>query len=313
MRKWLPWLRRVVGIVIVVLVGREVVSVWGSLTHASITLAVRPLPLAAAIVLTWISYAALIAIWRAMLLSWGTAGPRPVLPPLTAARIWILSNLGRYLPGKIWTITGMALLAQREGIAAWTATGSAVLLQVLSLASGAALVALGGFLGMRVDVIPFGWTGVVVVLTAAVAGIAVVASPYGVTWLLRRWTKGSPVGAPPMRILLAAVAVFLVTWVLYGLALWLMARGILAEVHLGVGEAIGAWAAAYLIGFLVPFAPGGIGVREGVLVALLQGTLGVGGAAVLAATTRLVVTVAEFGAAAPLYFFRPRPVSVGNA
>ena len=43
----------------------------------------------------------------------------------TAARIWTVSSLGKYIPGKVWAVAGMALMSKEAGIEPWAATGSA--------------------------------------------------------------------------------------------------------------------------------------------------------------------------------------------
>jgi uncharacterized membrane protein YbhN (UPF0104 family) len=61
---------------------------------------------------------------------------------------------------------------------------------------------------------------------------------------------------------------------------------------------VGAFAIAWIVGFVAIYAPGGIGVREAVLVALLRGRLGSADALVLAVTSRLVLAVVDVVAAA---------------
>jgi uncharacterized membrane protein YbhN (UPF0104 family) len=60
---------------------------------------------------------------------------------------------------------------------------------------------------------------------------------------------------------------------------------------------------AYLAGFLSPFAPGGLGVRDVLLVALLEGQLGYGSAVVLTVASRLALTINELGAAVPALLY----------
>ena len=60
---------------------------------------------------------------------------------MTATRIWFLASLGKYIPGKVWAVAGAAVLAQRAGVDPSVAVAGALVLQVLALASGAAVVA----------------------------------------------------------------------------------------------------------------------------------------------------------------------------
>jgi hypothetical protein len=52
-------------------------------------------------------------------------------------------------------------------------------------------------------------------------------------------------------------------------------------------------AAAWLAGFVTPGAPGGLGVREAILVMALEGTLGKGGALAAAALFRAATTLGD--------------------
>jgi uncharacterized membrane protein YbhN (UPF0104 family) len=52
---------------------------------------------------------------------------------------------------------------------------------------------------------------------------------------------------------------------------------------------MGAFAVAWLAGLLAVYAPGGLGVREAVLVALLSSRIGAADALVVAAASRLIL------------------------
>src|SRR5439155_254728 len=58
-----------------------------------------------------------------------------------AARPWSLANLGRYVPGKVWSVAGLVVLAQRAGVQPGPAAASAFVIQAVSLGSGVAVVA----------------------------------------------------------------------------------------------------------------------------------------------------------------------------
>ena len=86
-------------------------------------------------------------VWSASL--WGRlvrdlGGPR--LPVWTSVRVFMVANLGRYVPGKVWQIAGLAYLAKREGVQASVATGAAILGQGISLL-GATLIGIGALFG----------------------------------------------------------------------------------------------------------------------------------------------------------------------
>ncbi|MBA3259491.1 MAG: flippase-like domain-containing protein, partial [Gemmatimonadales bacterium] len=104
------------------------------------------------------------------------------------------------------------------------------------------------------------------------------------------------------------IGVNLLAWTGYGVALWFLARGLLPGAELGLVSAIAVFTASYLAGFLALIAPGGLGVREGLFILMLQGSLGIGAATALALASRVLLTITEVGAAAPfLAFPREKP------
>ena len=114
--------------------------------------------------------------------------------------------------------------------------------------------------------------------------------------------------APAAGAVAFGVVANLVAWVGYGVALWLLARGLLPGGGLGLVPAIAVFTASYLAGFLALIAPGGLGVREGLFILMLQGPLGIGAATALALASRVLLTITEFGAAVPfLAFPREKP------
>ena len=292
-----PWLRAaqwIAGAAIIAFAARSLVGNWTELRSQPLDWEVGPGWLLLSAVVVWLMYALLIVAWRTMLASWGQH-----LDGWSAARIWTVSSLGKYLPGKVWAVAGMALMSQRAGIAPWAATGSAVVLQVLAIGSGAAVA---GLTGRRALETAHPGAGVVlaVLVVGAVVGVALLLWPPFLERLLRLAAPGAdPHGAPTGFGLGFGVAANLVAWLGYGVALWLLARGLLPSIGLAPGLAIAVFTASYLAGFLALFAPGGLGVREGLFILMLQGPLGIGAATALAIASRVLLTITELGAAAP--------------
>ncbi|HEX9165503.1 MAG TPA: hypothetical protein VF862_06305, partial [Gemmatimonadales bacterium] len=98
-------------------------------------------------------------------------------------------------------------------------------------------------------------------------------------------------------------------WIAYGTAFQVLARATLPFAPLGFYEALGAYTASYVAGALAPFAPGGLGVREGILVLALEPRMGLANALALAAVSRLGVTAAEV-LASLAFLITPRSVRV---
>jgi uncharacterized membrane protein YbhN (UPF0104 family) len=121
---------------------------------------------------------------------------------------------------------------------------------------------------------------------------------------VRRRGQAAGGDTPAVGVVVRATVANLIAWLGYGLAFWLLARAIVPQAALPPGLAIAAFAASYVAGLIALFAPGGLIVREGVLVALLQGTTGIGVAALLAVASRIALTVTEIGAAVPFLLIR---------
>ncbi len=118
---------------------RQLARAFADAHAAPVEWHVHPLPVIGSILLTWTMYALLVAAWRGLVTGWGQS-----LDYAVAARIWIVSSLGKYVPGKVWAIAGMAMMAKRAGVTAWAATGAAILNQALAVAAGAVVVGAHG-------------------------------------------------------------------------------------------------------------------------------------------------------------------------
>jgi len=259
-----------------------------------------PLLLASSLLLLG-GYLASAALWGRLVLDLGG----PAVAAGDAIRIFMVANLGRYIPGKVWQIAGLSLLARRRGVPAATATGAAVLGQGIGLAA-ACIVGLGALLAAPADV--RGWA-VPLALSLLVA-VAVGLAPPVFRGLAQAWfrliRREPPEGLASVHAL-RWLLLYTANWMLYAFSFWLLA------VSFGrVGAIVpvaSAFAAAYVLGYLMLFAPAGVGVREGFLVLFLGPHLGVGPAGVLAVIARLWTTVVEL---LPAGIFWLRAVALGK-
>lgn len=293
-RRWWRWLQGIAGLAVIVFVVRHLIRNWGVVRAEPVTWTFSPGWILLSLILVLTTYALLAESWRRMLAGWG-----PRLPYLDAVRIWVLSSMGKYLPGKIWAIAGMALLAERRGVSPAVATGSAVLLQVVSIGTGALLVGITGMTALEAHW-PGGRLAVGLVLLASALGLVAILWPPLAARLLARFQRdrNQRVTPSPSAVGFGMVA-NLAAWAGYGVALWLLARGVLPAAELGIPEAIGAFAGSYIAGLLFLLAPGGLGVREGVFVWMVQDRIGPANALVLAGVSRIGMTVADVLAALP--------------
>lgn len=285
-------LRIAVVLIIAYLVFRVLSRSWDEIRVAAAAL--RPswsgLLLASACIAA--GYAVLIASWRLLLRTW-----RSPLGVLDATRIWFVSSLGKYVPGKVWSIGAMAVLAKEAGASPIAATGSAIIMQLVNIAAGFVVVAACG-VGELFTAYPALRFAAWVTVAATAIGLAI--GPPLLSWAARTATRlvGRPMPDMPeisRATLLLVFAANVVAWVAYGVGF-----GIFWTALLGRGggislAALAVYTASYLVGYLVLVAPGGVGVRETVLIGLLTSLrlATPADAVLLATTTRLWLTVLE--------------------
>ncbi|MGZ6769649.1 MAG: lysylphosphatidylglycerol synthase domain-containing protein [Mycobacteriaceae bacterium] len=208
-----------------------------------------------------------------------------------AGRCYLVGQLGKYLPGSVWAFVLQMELARRADVP--RATGFVAVLVTVGLSTASALVV--GLLGLPAL---FSYSALVAWVVVAAVPVALVCSyPPVLTRLVNlalRILRRSPL---PRRLTFRGVAPALgwcaVSWVLYGISLWLLASDQSIPGAGGLVKCVGALALAMTAGVLAVVAPSGIGVREAVVVAALTPYMDPGIALGLALASRLVFTVAE--------------------
>jgi hypothetical protein len=276
------------GAIVVWFLARYVLRYWDELRRAPEAIAIHPGPLAAAAAIILGTYALLIVAWDAVVRGWGER-----LPYRDAARIWCLSNLAKYVPGRVWQIAGMAAMAERAGVSPWAAAGSAIVVQLLNICAGTLVTVLfaPGF-GHPLLIAASG------LLTAGCAALLTwPAGAAAASRLLNRLTgRGVELRAVRPGPLLLAAAITAVQWVAYGWALHLTVRGLTGH-DVDLLTSIGVFTGSYVVGLINVLTSAGLGTREVILVAWLTGPLGPAAAAVVTAGSRILMTATELLAA----------------
>ena len=228
------------------------------------------------------------------------------------AAILLIANLGRYVPGKILALAGVAMLGRRRGLSGAKATVAAVTAHMMHLLAAAAV---GGWAVLWTADLPERW------IVAAGLGIvaALAAALYG-DWIgtlsrriLRRAGRTRDMPRPARRNLLLQFPGYVGHWVVLGGAFVCLGRSLGLEIGFAFGTA--TFAAAYFAGYVFVLAPAGIGIRESALVALLNPAVGLEASLVLAAMQRVWITAGEMLGAAggALVLRRPAGPAAGGA
>jgi uncharacterized membrane protein YbhN (UPF0104 family) len=208
--------------------------------------------------------------------------------------IWFKSQLGKYLPGSVWQYAGRVTLGRSRGVPVQTGLASIAVEVVASLIAGVLAAALALPLAFALAA----WAAFALlcgIVYAFRGGIARTAERLAAPALARveRTTVAASLRSVPV-----AASLYVAVWALYGTAFWLTAHSLFGVHASDLLHYIGVFAVAWVAGFVVVFAPGGIGVREAVLVALLSGRLGEAHAIALAGASRLVLSAIDLGGGA---------------
>ncbi len=290
----------IVAAVVIGFAAREVAKQWRDVAPALQELRLDWLRVLGSGALVLATYLILIEAWRATLRVWSER-----IPFASAARIWFVSNLGKYVPGKVWQIAAMGALAQRSGISPAAAIGSSLLVNLVSVLAGFAVIAItaagrvGAVIGAQTTGSGERSAELMIVGVAVAGGVVLLLAPVTVPKLaaLASRVTGRPLAIPrvPASAVWVAAASTLVSWVLYGIAFALFAHGVTPRATGNASSYIAVYTGSYLAGYLALFAPGGVGVREAVLVLAMPrfDLASAPDAAVIAITSRLWLTVLE--------------------
>jgi len=231
--------------------------------------------------------------WRALLADLGSP-----LTPRSAARVLFVAQIGKYIPGSLWSVVAQAELANDHGVPRRQAAAGALVHNALSLAVGL-LLALLSLPALLAGNSPR-WALIAVVVSPLLLLCFV---PPVLTRLFRilfRVLGREPIERPfSWSGVLHATGLLLVMWLLLGLHIWLLGAELGASRSDFLLPAVGGFAVAWSVGFLVIIAPAGAGARELLLVLTLAAHLPAGRSAALtiAVVSRLLMTVGDVLAA----------------
>lgn len=273
-------------------VGRTFARRWDAVSEAASQIQLNWLWIILSCVVVFVTYAVLIESWRFLIRVTGGQ-----LRYGKAMQIWFAANLGRYLPGRIWSIGALGVLAQREGVAPWIAASAAVVGTLLNIGAGFAVTAVSAADSLQALT---DWN----LREGAIAGalvflITLLLLPWVLPLLIRLISRirgaGTTIVLPDARSVWIVALVNVTSWFMYGLGFALLAKGAVPGVTGSPLLFTAVFTASYVAGYLFLFAPGGIGVREVILQTLLVsfGMADMGNAILLALISRLWLTALE--------------------
>lgn len=216
--------------------------------------------------------------------------------------VYLKTNIAKYLPGNIWHFYGRIMAVKEIGLSARVAVLS-VLIEPVLMAVAAFLLGCTALIFVEVSPLPI-LPLVKIVFALIAGGLLAVLHPIILNNLLhylRRLKQKSlgnnkqdggifEVKSYPLGLLLGEVGFVLLRGLGFVLAVWAIFPGLdIAKVPV----LLGGFSLAWLLGLVVPGAPGGIGIFEATAVLLLSGVFGSGTILSAVAFYRLISVLAE--------------------
>lgn len=220
----------------------------------------------------------------------------------SAFGLYFVPLQGKYIPGKVWSMLWAMSAFRKVGVSWPTALSCLVVLTLLNLIS-ALLVSVG----LGSTVLNFPWYAEILAFL-----LLILLEPrifrYGINLALKLPGKEPVHNTLNLAKIGKLMVLNLLYWLLFGIGYWALAKSMFPTLEFTVAYLVAAQSGAFLIALLAFFAPAGLGVREGILAALLAPITGIGPAIVLAGAQRLWQISLELPCAAVgLCFLRKLP------
>ncbi|MGO5363053.1 lysylphosphatidylglycerol synthase domain-containing protein [Bifidobacterium sp. LCP19S3_H1] len=203
-----------------------------------------------------------------------------------------ISQIGKYIPGGVWNIVAAARIGHDHNIPARRSVAAMTIAVLISLVSGTGIGACALMTMPESGDIPI-WAvclllGVLVVLLLPPVLNRIISTCFR---LMKRPSLEQGMTFSGLG-LSASLAV--ISWIVAGIQVWVLACGFgMTPTLRNMAVSIGAYALAWVAGFLAVVVPAGTGVREWVLGLLLAGMLSNGEVLAVILVSRITMTVAD--------------------
>ncbi|MDA3913411.1 hypothetical protein [Oleiagrimonas sp.] len=219
--------------------------------------------------------------------------------------IMATTQFGKYLPGNIAQHIGRVALTRNSGIPLSVTLFSIAYEFLLILVACSHLSALTMLWEpplalIKWDISKYRLPLVILITSGAVLALAL--APRAASWLakVRAARRGEETHVTPcfklnVRTVMACYVTYLVNFFIVGVGLWLVTHALLGtSAHTpSVIFLTGAFAGSWILGFVAPGAPAGLGIREVLLSAWLSGSLPATQIVLVVVALRIATTVGD--------------------
>ena len=289
------WLKLAVVVIAVGIGAYEIDSEWNQVHHSLAQIGLLA-SFEALLALLVMQYSTL-RQWEALL-----AGLGSPLRTTTAGRIFFIGQLGKYIPGSVWPVLTQMELGAKANVPRSRSASASILTMILSLATG--LLVAAATLPFAHYSAGYDWVFILVPVIL-VCLYPRVLNPL-LNWLFKL-TKRPGLDQPvTLKMLSKALAWSLLAWIANGVQIWILADKLGAPAGRTILIALGGYAFAWCVGFVIIFAPAGAGFRDLLVVAVLAPVLPYAPALAVALVSRAVNTISDLLVAGLAAFRRPQ-------
>lgn len=296
------WLKLAVVVIAVGIGAYEIDKEWNQVHHALVGIGLLA-SFEALLALLVMEFATL-REWQAMLDGLGSP-----LRTTTAGRIFFIGQLGKYIPGSVWPVLTQMELGARANVPRTRSASASIMTMIVSLATGLLVAA---------ATIPFahysaGYDWVFIFVPVILVCLYPrVLNPL-LNWLFKLVKRPGLEQPVTLSMLIKPLAWSLVAWLANGAQIWILADKLGAPAGRTVLIALGGYAFAWCVGFVIILAPAGAGFRDALIVAVLATVLPGGPALAVALVSRGVNTISDLLVAGAAAFRRPRVAAPASA
>ena len=224
--------------------------------------------------------------WRVLLADLGSP-----LPIRSSTRVFFLAQLGKYIPGSVWPLLAQVELGREHGVPGRRSGVVGIVALVVSLLAGLLVAAVTLPLFSPHATGQYWWVFLAVPLL--LAGLHPRLFNPVLARIFRLARREPPDTSLTAGGLIRSLGWSIGGWAVFGVHLWLLVRDLGGTDASAFPLAIGAFALAWAVGFLVVIAPAGAGAREAALVVGLAPILKPGAALLVALISRMLFTAAD--------------------